>query len=50
MDLDARVIERWTPDDDRPEICDSTLRWSPSTTSEGFDLDVEHLFRKALDQ
>jgi Uma2 family endonuclease len=26
VDLDARLVERWRPDDDRPEICGGDLR------------------------
>ena len=28
VDLDARIIERWRPDDVRPEIADETLAWT----------------------
>jgi len=28
VDLDARLIERWRPADDRPEIVDDVMRWS----------------------
>ena len=28
VDLDARLIERWQPDDSRPEIADRRLEWS----------------------
>ncbi|MBI4501778.1 MAG: Uma2 family endonuclease [Gemmatimonadetes bacterium] len=27
VDLDARLIERWRPDDARPEIIDQIMRW-----------------------
>ena len=27
VDLDARIVERWTPADERPEVVDGTLRW-----------------------
>lgn len=27
VDLDARIVERWTPDDDRPEVLDDVLAW-----------------------
>jgi len=29
VDLDARLIERWTPSDIRPEILDQRLDWAP---------------------
>ncbi len=29
VDLDARLVERWLPNDDRPEICNGILQWIP---------------------
>ncbi|HEU4990762.1 MAG TPA: Uma2 family endonuclease [Gemmatimonadaceae bacterium] len=29
-DLDARVIERWRPGDERPEILSEAIRWEPA--------------------
>ena len=29
VDLDARLVERWRPDDTRPEILIETLEWAP---------------------
>lgn len=29
LDLDARVVERWRPQDERPEILDERLEWRP---------------------
>lgn len=28
VDLESRIIERWRPDDERPEIIDTVLRWA----------------------
>ena len=36
VDLDARVIERWRPADERPEVCDGTLEWSLPDGPSGF--------------
>lgn len=34
VDLDARVVERWRPGDDRPEVLGETLTWqAPGATS-----------------
>jgi Uma2 family endonuclease len=44
VDLDARVIERWTPRDARPEIVDHTLTWHPAGASEAFVLELESFF------
>jgi Uma2 family endonuclease len=46
VDLDARLIERWQPDDDRPEICEATLRWTPPDGAP-VELDVAFLFETA---
>jgi len=27
VDLDARIIERWRPEDGRPEVADEALEW-----------------------
>ena len=29
VDPDARLVERWRPEDERPEILDETLAWQP---------------------
>ena len=35
VDIDARLIERWRPGDERPEIVDDALRWELSTGNAG---------------
>ena len=45
VDLDGRVIERWRPDDARPEILTERLQWSSGDGAE-FDLDLEEFFRE----
>jgi len=47
VDPDARLVERWTPDDERPEIADGTLRWNPVDEVET-EIDLRELFRKAV--
>jgi Uma2 family endonuclease len=44
IDIDARIIERWTPTDTRPEILTSTLTWTPAAGVEPFALDIERYF------
>ena len=47
VDLDARLVERWRPRDERPEICDSVLQWtSPGGASVATDFAA--LFTKVL--
>jgi Uma2 family endonuclease len=49
VDLDARLIERWTPEADRPEISAEWIEWCPSGASALFRLDVDALMRRILD-
>ena len=30
VDIDARVVERWRPGDDRPEVLDRAMSWAPA--------------------
>ena len=48
VDLDARLIERWHPDDARPEIRDETLAWMLAGGATG-QLDVRWLFREIFE-
>ena len=49
VDLDARLIERWSRDDERPLIATGALSWTPSGVTEPFTLDVAEMFRSVLD-
>jgi Uma2 family endonuclease len=42
VDVDARVVERWRPGDERPEIADGLLEWR------GLTIDLSVLFETAL--
>lgn len=44
VDLDARLVERWRPDDERPEILGDRLTWEPVPGASVFDLDLRALF------
>jgi len=44
VDLDARLIERWRPDDERPEIADELLQWTLLGGAAG-RLDVRRFFQ-----
>jgi Uma2 family endonuclease len=46
VDPDARVIERWRPEDDRPEVLDETLVWHPAGAPENLSIDVGAYFRR----
>ena len=48
VDLDSQLIERWTPDVDRPEICADRLVWHPPGATEPLEVDVAALMLAIL--
>ena len=48
VDDASRTIERWTPDDDRPEILAERLVWRPAGASEPFELDLVRFFEEVV--
>ena len=48
VDSDARLVERWRPDDERPEILTEILQWDPGTGMTPAVNDLRQLFRQAL--
>jgi Uma2 family endonuclease len=48
VDLDARVVERTRPDDDRIELCAQTLTWQPAAAPAPLVIDLVELFRRVL--
>lgn len=44
VDLDARLIERWRPDDQRPEILTERLNWQPASGNPAFELELPPFF------
>ncbi|HEU4588383.1 MAG TPA: Uma2 family endonuclease [Gemmatimonadales bacterium] len=50
VDLDARLIERWRPADERPEILAEQLEWRPSGDAPPLTLDLVELFADVLDR
>lgn len=44
VDPDAPTIDRWRPDDARPEVIDGVLEWHPAGATTPLRLDVEGLF------
>jgi Uma2 family endonuclease len=50
VDLDARVVERWRPDDERPEILSEVLAWRPPDSAAGLEIDLPHFFAAVLDR
>ena len=45
LDLDGRVVERWRPDDARPEILADVLSWEPAEGM-GWELELGGFFRE----
>lgn len=46
VDLDARVLERWTPQNERPDIRRDELVWRPAGSKAPFLLDVRTFFNE----
>ena len=44
VDVDARVIERWRPDEERPEILTERLEWRPDPEHPPLTVDLVHYF------
>jgi len=47
VDDTSQTIERWTPDDDRPELLAERLLWHPAGAPEPFSLDLVRFFADA---
>jgi Uma2 family endonuclease len=50
VDLDAHLVERWRPGDERPEILSETLTWQPSESAGPFELDLIEFFAEVMDR
>jgi Uma2 family endonuclease len=48
VDGDARVVERWRPEDDRPEIISELLDWRPDSEHPALTIELPALFAAAL--
>jgi Uma2 family endonuclease len=48
VDLEARVFERWHPDDERPQIIADRIEWRPAGASESFVLDLPSYFAEVF--
>jgi Uma2 family endonuclease len=46
IDLDARVVERWCPDDERPEIVADRISWLPRGAPEPLAIELVEYFRQ----
>lgn len=50
VDLDARRVERWRPEDSRPEVLDVVLEWRPAGAGRALVLDLPEFFGEVLDR
>jgi Uma2 family endonuclease len=48
VDLEARLVERWRPGDERPEILTDRLAWVPEPGCEPLTIDLSEFFVRAL--
>ena len=48
VDGASRTIERWTPDEDRPELVAEEFGWHPTGASEPFRLDLVRFFEEVV--
>ena len=48
VDLDSQMIERWTPDADRPELLTEVATWHPHGVPEPFRLELPAFFLEVL--
>jgi Uma2 family endonuclease len=44
VDVDARLIERWRPEDERPEILTEQLVWQPDAAHAPLEIDIPAYF------
>ena len=47
VEPDARLVERWRPEDLRPEILGETLTWQPDPAHAPLEIDLVEMFREA---
>jgi Uma2 family endonuclease len=48
VDLDGRIVERWRPDDMRPEVLVDALIWKPDPDTAALEIDLPRFFSAAL--
>jgi len=48
VDVEARLIERWRPNDERPEILAARLEWQPDAALPPLVIDLESYFAEVI--
>jgi Uma2 family endonuclease len=46
VDIDARLIERWTPEAKRPDLHRDSISWRPMGAEQAFVLELQEFFEK----
>ncbi len=46
VDVDAQLVERWRPGDERPEVVAERLAWAPAGAAEPLELELVALFAR----
>lgn len=44
LDIDSRLVERWRPVDERPEITSGTIEWQPKSDIPALRIDLNFVF------
>ena len=50
VDLEARLIERWRPEDERPEVLTEQVEWEPEGCGTAFVLQLPAFFARVFDE
>lgn len=50
VDQSARLVERWRPSDERPEVLNDSIVWHPEGAPEPLALELQPLFEGVLDE
>jgi Uma2 family endonuclease len=50
LDLEARLVERWVPGDERPQVLVETLEWLPRDANSAFSLDLPRFFARVFEE
>lgn len=50
VDLEARLVERWRPSDERPEMLADTLTWSPDPAVPPLTIELPEFFGRVLSE
>ncbi len=48
VDGDARIVERWRPEDERPEVISERLEWKPAASAAALVIDLPKFFTDAI--